>query len=116
MVERVTEVAHHRRNLLGPERPAAQHLRQRLALHVLHDDQHALFVRSCVEYGDEVRVVQRRSELRLTVEAQLYVDRAVGMQALYRHPPAETLVLAQEDGRHPARAEVPQYPIAAIKE
>ena len=115
MVERVAEVAHHGRDLLGPQRPAAKHPRQRLALHVLHDDQHALVVGGGVEHRDEVRVVERRSELRLAGEALLHVDRAVGMQALDGHLPSESLVLTEEDRCHAARAEVSQYPVAAIK-
>ena len=115
MVERVAEVAHHGRDLLGPQRPAAEHPRQRLALHVLHDDQHALVVGGRVEHRDEVRVVQRRSELCLASEALLDVDRAVGMQALDGNLPSESLVLTEEDRRHAARAEVPQYPVAAVE-
>ena len=115
VVERVAEVADHARDLLGPQRPAAQHPRQRLALHVLHDDQHALVVGRGVEHRDEVRVVERRSELRLAREALLDVDRAVGMQALDGNLPSEALVLAEEDRRHAARAEVPEYPIAAVE-
>jgi hypothetical protein len=115
VIERITEVADHRRDLLRPERAAAQHPRQRLALHVLHDDQDALVIGGGVEHRHEVRVVQGSTELRLTVEAQFDVDRTVGMQALDGHLPPEALVLTEKDRCHAARAEVPQYPIAAIQ-
>jgi hypothetical protein len=114
MVERVAEVAHHPHDLLGPQRPAAENPRQRLAVHVFHDDQDALVVGRRVEHGDEVRVVQRCPELRLAVEALLDVDRAIGVQALDGDLAAETLVLAEEDRGHAAGAEVPDYPIAAV--
>ena len=60
-------------------------------------------------------MVQRRSELCLTSEALLDVDRAVGMQALDGNLPSESLVLTEEDRRHAARAEVSQYPVAAVE-
>ena len=60
-------------------------------------------------------MVQRGSELRLAGEALLHVHRAIGMQALDGNLPSEALVLTEEDRRHTARAEVPQYPIAVIK-
>jgi hypothetical protein len=37
------------------------------------------------------------------------------MQALDGNLPSKALVLTEEDRRHAARAEVPQYPIAVIK-
>ena len=93
VVERLAEVAHHGGHLLRPKRAAAQHPRQRLALHVLHDDQHALVVGGGVEHRDQVRVVERSAELRLAGEALLHVDRAVGMQALDGNLPSEAFVL-----------------------
>ena len=94
VVERVAQVEHHPAHLLGAQRPSPQHPRQRLAVHVLHDDQHALVVGRGVEDGHEVRVVQGCPELRFAVEALLDVHRAVGMQALYGHLAAQPLVLA----------------------
>ncbi len=115
VVERLAEVEHHPPDLLRPHRAAPEHTRQRLAVHVLHDDQHALVVGGGVEHRDEVRVVQRCAELRLAGEALLDVGRAVGVQALDGNLAAETLVLAEEDGGHAAGAEVPDYPITAVK-
>ena len=60
-------------------------------------------------------MVQRRPELRLAGEALLHVHGAVGMQALDGNLPSKALVLTEEDRRHAARAEVPQYPIAVIQ-
>jgi hypothetical protein len=115
VVERIAQVAHHARDLLGPQRTAAQHPRQRLALHVLHDDEDALVVGRGVEHRDEVRVVERGAELRLACEALFDVHRAVGMQSLDRDLARQALVLAQENRRHAARAQVPNHPIAAVQ-
>ena len=60
-------------------------------------------------------MVERSTELRLAREALFDVDRAVGVQPLDRDLAAEPLVLAQEHGRHAARAEVPDYPVAAVQ-
>ena len=41
--------------------------------------------------------------------------RLVGVQALDRHQPIQPLVLAEQHGRHPARAEMPQDAVAAVQ-
>ena len=61
-------------------------------------------------------MVERRTELRLALEALLHIDRAVGMQALHGNLPREALVLAQEDRGHATGAEMPDHPIAAVKQ
>ncbi len=54
-------------------------------------------------------------ELRLAREALLHVHGAVGMQPLDGDLAAEALVLAQEDGRHAAGAQVTDHPVAAVE-
>jgi hypothetical protein len=102
VVEGVAELGRHRRHPLGLERTAPQRLRERLALHVLHDDQDALGVRRRVVDRHEVRMVQRRPEPRLAGEALLHFARARGVQPLDRHPAAQPLVVAEQDRRHAA--------------
>jgi hypothetical protein len=114
VVERVAQLGDHPRDLLGPQRTAPQEPRERLPVHVLHDDQDALVVGRGVEHRDQVRMVQRRPELRLAVEALCDVLRAIGVQALHGHLAAEPLVLAQENGGHASRAEMPDYPIPVV--
>jgi hypothetical protein len=60
-------------------------------------------------------MVQGCPELRFPVEALLYVDRAVGMQALDGHLTAQTLVLTEENGGHAAGAEVPDDPVPVVE-
>ena len=60
-------------------------------------------------------MVERGTELGLASEALFDVHRAVGVQALHGDLPRETLVLAEEDRGHTAGAEMPDYPIAAVK-
>ncbi len=115
VVERVSEVANHARDLLRPQRPAAEHPRQRLAVHELHDDQDALVVGRGVEHRDEVRVVQRGAQLGLARKAPFDVHRAVGMQPLDRYLAGKPLVLTQENRGHAARPEVPDHPVAAVQ-
>ncbi len=116
VVERRAELAGHPSHAPGPQRAVAKRRRERLARHVLHDDEDALVVDGGVEDGDEVRVVQRGAELRLAHEALLDVRRAVGMQPLDRDLPVESLVMAQQDGRHSPGAQVPEHAVAPVQQ
>ena len=116
VVERSAELARHARHPPRAQRAVAQRGRERLTGHVLHDDQHALVVDRGVVDRHEVRVVQRRAELRLAHEALLDVSRAVGMQPLDRHLAVETFVLAQQHGRHSPGAQMPEHAVAPVQQ
>ena len=112
VVERGAQLTCHARHPPGPQRPMAERRCERLARHVLHDDENALIVDRGVVDRDEVRMVQRGSELRLANEALLGVGRAVGMQSLDRDLTVEALVPAQQHGRHSPGAQMPEHAVA----
>jgi hypothetical protein len=94
--------------------PAARDLvAQRVARDVLHDDQDALVVGDRVVDADDVRVVQRRADLGLALEAPADVLRAVGVQALDRDIALQAAVLCEENGGHSACSQAPLHAVAA---
>jgi hypothetical protein len=115
VVERVAELLGDPRHMGRLERPAQQRLRERLALHVLHDDQHALVLDRGVVDRDEVRVVERSAQLRFAHEALLDLTGAVRVQPLDGHAPVEPLVVAEQHRGHAADPESAQHPVAPSK-
>ena len=115
VVERGRERSQHLHHPARAERAAAEGVRQRLPLDVLHDDEHAFLVGLRVEDGHEPRVAEGGSQPGLAAQPAGDVLRAVRVHALDRDLAAEALVLGQEDRRHPARAEPPEDPVAVGK-
>jgi hypothetical protein len=104
--------------LVGRERGLlAQHLRARLPVHVLHDDEVAMraLVEPEVEHLHDVRVHEPRGGQRLATEAvdEVAVLGEVLGQQLDRDVPLQPRVERELHGRHSADAEAALEPVAA---
>ena len=116
VIQRGADLAQDGDGALRRQRSAKQPLLQRLALHVLHDDQQGVVVGRRVEDRDHVGVVQRCAQASLAAEAGQGVLRAGGRQALERHQATEALVFGQQNaGPHTARAESLEHAVPAAK-
>ena len=84
---------------------------------VLHGDIRPAVGLAAVVHGDDVGVVEARRGLRLAPEALdelAVVGIAVGHD-LERDLAAETRILGEVDGRHPADAQAAEYAVAAVE-
>ena len=89
------------------EAASAQAPMQVTPLDVAHGDEEEVFGRPRLVDRDDVRMVDRRSQLRLPQEAvaKRLILRKTGREQLQRHPPLEPQVLGQVDDAHPAEAQ-----------
>ena len=83
-------------------------------LHVAHSDEEDVLGRPSLIDRDDVRMIDRRGELRFAQEAvpERLVLGESGSQQLERNPPLEPQILGQVDDAHAAQAEQRHDPIA----
>ena len=102
---------------LGVQRRVLEHVGERAARDVLHDEEEVVVLREHVEHRHEVRVVQRGHDPRLPAQP---LRRRLGhlgaVQALDRDLAPERLVLGQEDGGRAAGAQPSHDPVAPAEE
>ena len=83
-------------------------------LHVAHGDEEDVLGRPSLIDRDDVRMIDRRGQLRLAQEAvtERLVLGEAGSEQLERNPPLEPQILGQVDDAHAAQAEQRHDPIA----
>ncbi len=117
--ERAEHLAGELDRVADRERPAGDdELLQAPPVEVLHRDVVGALGLAPVVDRDDVRVREAGGVLRLAAEAldERLVVRVAVVQDLDRNPAPELLVLGQVDVCHPARAELPDDPVAPVEE
>ena len=107
-----------RRDQLLVRATGAKEPRQRLAVHVLHDEEQPLVGLHHVDHGNDVRMTNARDDARFVHEHrdELLVLEEVLVEALHRHRSPEANRPEQPpemDRRHPARRELVEQRIPA---
>jgi len=106
-LERVGDLRAVPEHLVGRKRPLLDPIGERLAFDHLHDEEMRALLVTDVEEGADVRMIERRDRLRLTLEssAELFVLRDARGKDLDRDVAPEARVAAAIDLAHASGAD-----------